>query len=84
MKTWSGAIPVVIGTAAVAYATHSMCKNSDKRTTEYQVSLVALFLGVLATFCGIVMMGSGMGINLFTGGPVSGSGAGYGGGGGFW
>lgn len=84
MKTWSGAIPVVIGMAAVAYATHSMCKNPDKRTTEYQVSIVALFLGVLAAFCGIVMMGSGLGINLFAGGPVTGTGGSYGGGGGWF
>lgn len=80
MKTWSGAFPIMIGLAAVAFATHSMCKNSDKRTTEYQLSLVAVFLGVLCAFCGIVMMGSGMGINLFTTGPVAGTGAGYGGG----
>ena len=78
MKTWSGAFPIMIGLAAVAFATHSMCKNSDKRTTEYQLSLVAVFLGVLCAFCGIVMMGSGMGINLFTSGPTPGTG-GYGG-----
>lgn len=82
MKTWSGAVPVMVGLAAVAFATHSMCKNPDKRTTEYQVSVAALFLGVLAAFCGVVMMGSGLGLSLFTGGPMQGGG-GYGGGGWF-
>jgi hypothetical protein len=75
---WSGAFPILIGLAAVAFATHSMCKNQDKRTTQYQVAIAVIFLGVLCAFCGIVMMGSGMGINLFgVGGAAR---AGYGGG----
>lgn len=77
---WSGAFPVMIGLAAVAFAAHSMCRNQDKRTTEYQVALVAIFLGVLCAFCGIMMMGSGMGLSLFTGGR-GGMMGGYGGGG---
>lgn len=83
--TWSGAFPILLGLAAIAFATHSMCRNSDKRTTEYQVSVLVVFLGVLATFCGIMMMGSGLGINLFTGGAGR-AGYGYGGGGygGLW
>lgn len=74
---WSGAFPIMVGLAAVAFAAHSMCRNQDKRKTEYQVALLAIFIGVLCAFCGIVMMGSGMGINLFTGGHGGGMG-GYG------
>lgn len=79
MMTWSGAFPVVLGLAAVAYASHAMCKNADKRTTEYQVSVAVAFFGILATFCGIVMMGSGLGMNLFTGSASRGLGYGSGG-----
>lgn len=80
--TWSGAFPIILGLAAVAYAAHSMCRNSDKRTTEYRVSVAVAFCGVLAAFCGVVMMGSGMGMNLFSGGGAS-RGLGYGGSGGY-
>lgn len=65
----------MIGLAAIAFAAHSMCTNQDKRSTEYQVSLFAAFMGILCAFCGIMMMGSGMGLSLFTGGA---SRAGYG------
>lgn len=78
---WSGAFPVLLGLAAVAFAAHSMCKNQDKRTTDYQISLAVAFLGVLCAFCGVMMMGTGMGINLFTGGGARSAGYGYGGGG---
>lgn len=82
---WSGAFPIMVGLAAVAFAAHSLCKNGDKRKTEYQVSLFVIFLGVLCAFCGIMMMGSGMGMNLFTGGGARSAGYGYGGGGyGMW
>lgn len=85
--TWSGAFPIILGLAAVAYAAHSMCRNSDKRTTEYRVSVAVAFFGVLAAFCGVVMMGSGLGMNLFSGGAGRslGYGSGSGGyGGGWW
>lgn len=82
MMTWSGAFPILLGLAAVAYAANAMCRNPDKRTTEYQVAVAAVFVGILCAFCGIVMMGSGMGMNLFTGGVSrSGMGMGYGSGG---
>ena len=80
---WSGAFPIMLGLAAVAFSAHSMCKNLDKRTTEYQVSLLVVFIGILCVFCGVMMMGSGMGMSLFTGGARSGGygmgGGGYGG-----
>lgn len=75
---WSGAFPIMIGLAAVAFATHSMCKSLDKRTTEYQVAVAVAFTGVLCAFSGIMMMGSGLGFNLFTGGART-AGYGYGG-----
>lgn len=84
---WSGAFPIMLGLAAVAFAAHSMCKNQDKRTSEYQVALVAVFMGVLCAFCGVMMMGTGMGVSMFTGagGRQMGYGGGYGGyGGGMW
>lgn len=74
---WSGAFPIMIGLAAVAFAAHSMCTNMDKRTTDYQIAVLAAFLGIMCAFCGIMMMGSGLGIGLFTGGGARG--AGYGG-----
>lgn len=75
---WSGAFPVMMGLAAVAFAAHSMCKSPDKRSTEYQVALTMIFVGVLCAFCGVMMMGSGLGFGLFTGG-ARGAGYGYGG-----
>lgn len=86
---WSGAFPVMIGLAAVAFAAHSLCRVQDKRATEYQVALLAIFLGVLCAFSGIMMMGSGMGMSLFTsagsrGGMGMGGGYGGGGYGGMW
>lgn len=84
---WSGAFPIMIGIASIAFAAHSMCRTQDKRTSEYQIALVAIFLGVLCAFCGIMMMGSGMGVNLFTGrgmGSMYGGGGGMGYGGGLW
>ena len=85
--SWTGAFPILMGMAAVAFAAHSMCRNPDKRTTEYQVAVAVAFVGVLCAFSGIVMMGSGLGIGLFTGqrtagrGGMGGYGGGYGGGG---
>lgn len=87
---WSGAFPIMMGLVAIAFAANSMCKNQDKRSSEYQASLLAIFVGVLCAFCGIMMMGSGMGVSLFTGGGASRAGYGYSGGGyggmggGFW
>ena len=80
---WSGAFPILMGLAAVAFSAQSMCKNSNKATTQYQVAVAVAFIGALCTFCGIVMMGTGLGVNLFTGGRTSsmGGGGGYGGGG---
>ena len=80
---WSGAFPIMIGLAAIAFAAHSMCKTQDKRTTEYQVAVAAVFVGVLCAFCGIMMMGTGLGIGLFTGGSRGGMGYGGGYGGGY-
>lgn len=83
-QTWSGAFPIILGLAAVAFAANSICKNQDKRRTEYQISIAAAFVGILCVFCGMMMMGSGLGIGLFTGG-ASRAGLGYGGGGyGMW
>lgn len=88
MMSWSGAFPIMLGLAAVAFAAHSMCKNPDKRSNEYQIAVAVVFVGVLCAFCGVVMMGSGMGMGLFTGGGGARMGGygGYGGGygGGFW
>ena len=86
---WSGAFPVLMGLAAIAFASHSMCKNSDKRSSDYQIALFVAFLGILCAFSGVMMMGSGMGINLFTGGGARAAGygyggSGYGGSGGWW
>lgn len=78
---WSGAFPIMIGLAAIAFSAQSMCHNQNKSTTEYQVALLAAFMGVLCAFCGIAMMGSGLGMNLFTGGQRPIGGGGYGGGG---
>ena len=77
---WSGAFPIMMGLAAIAFASHSMCKNQDKRTTAYQIAVAVIFIGILCAFCGVMMMGSGMGASLFTGGARS-AGYGYGGGG---
>lgn len=82
---WSGAFPILFGLAAVAFAAQAMCKNQDKRTTEYQVSVATVFVGVLCAFCGVMMMGTGLGVSLFTGVGArqvgySGYGGGYGGG----
>ena len=81
--TWTGAFPIIMGMAAVAFAAHSMCRNPDKRTTDYQVAVAVAFVGVLCAFSGIVMMGSGLGVDLFTGGGRMGRGGmgGMGGGG---
>ena len=76
---WSGAFPVMMGLAAVAWAANAMCKNQDKRTTEYQVAVAVIFVGVLCAFCGVMMMGSGLGVNLFSGQGVRSAGYGYGG-----
>lgn len=84
MQTWSGAFPIMLGLAAVAFAAHSMCKNSDKRTSQYQIAVLVVFLGVLCAFSGVMMMGSGLGMGLFTGGGARTSGYGYGGGGYGW
>lgn len=78
---WSGALPILIGLLAVAFASYTMCKNPDKRTSDYQIGVAALFVGVLGAVCGIVMMGSGMGLSLFASRPSrSGMSGGYGGG----
>jgi hypothetical protein len=69
----------MIGLAAIAFAAHSMCRNPDKRTTEYQIAIGAIFVGLLCAFCGIVMMGTGMGANLFTATGARGMGMGMGG-----
>lgn len=76
---WSGAFPIMMGLAAVAFATHNMCKNNDKRSNDYYWSVLVIFLGVLSAFCGIMMMGSGLGVGLFTGSGASRAGYGYGG-----
>ena len=84
--SWTGAFPILMGMAAVAFAAHSMCRNPDKRTTDYQVAVAVAFIGVLCAFSGIVMMGSGLGVGLFTGqrtggrGGMGGGMGGYGGG----
>lgn len=70
----------MLGLAAVAFASNALCKTQDKRASEYQVAVAALFVGLLCTFCGMVMMGSGMGLGLFTGARSAGMGMGYGGG----
>lgn len=80
---WSGAFPIMIGLAAVAFAAHSMCKNQDKRTSQYQIAVAVIFVGILCAFSGIVMMGSGMGVNLFTGSGTRGAGYSGGGSGGY-
>ena len=77
MWTWSGAFPVMFGLAAVAFAAHSMCQqNGDKTKKGYQIAVLMAFCGVLCAFSGIVMMGSGLGIHLFTGGVTTGRGMG--------
>lgn len=80
---WSGAFPIMFGLAAVAYASHAMCGNADKRTSKYQFNVALIFSGVLAAFCGVVMMATGLGIHLFSGRSpgVGMSGMGMGGGG---
>jgi hypothetical protein len=76
---WSGAFPIMIGMAAIAFAANSLCKNTDKRTSAYQVAVAVIFVGVLCAFLGIVMMGSGMGLSLFgIGPPMRGGGMGMG------
>jgi len=75
MWTWSGAFPVMFGLAAVAFAAHSMCQQSgDKTKKTYQIAVLLAFVGILCAFCGIMMMGSGLGVHLFTGGVTTGRG----------
>ena len=50
------------------------------RTAMSLFAVAALFVGLLCAFCGMVMMGSGMGLGLFTGARSAGMGMGYGGG----
>lgn len=87
-SSWSGALCVLAGMAIFGVAVQTMSTHSDKNSSDYQIGVGGLFVGLLAVLFGIVMLKTGLGLRLFFGptrgmsaGGGMGGGMGYGGGG---
>ena len=68
MVTLSGGVPVLLALALMALAATEICRNPDKRTAGYQWGVAAAFCALVLASCGVLMLGTGLGWGLFSGG----------------
>lgn len=64
--SWTGALCVLMGAAVLSVASYTMAQNPNKNSSDYQLATAGVFVALLCTLFGILMLKSGLGTLLFT------------------